>query len=91
MGHVAKVAFHIYWESGDFGDIFLCLLMALGLILMTFGCLEDTLGVSWFLMAILRRPESEAPSNSMQVLMQDTSYNIKHAGITGYHKNRLAN
>ena len=38
-----KPAFHIYWDSSDFGIIFTCFLMALWPIFMTFGALETCL------------------------------------------------
>ena len=37
--HLAQTTFHMYWDSVDLGVIFECFLIALGLILVTFGAL----------------------------------------------------
>ena len=45
---VQKLAFHICWDSVDFGIIFTCFLSALGQFLMKFGALETGLKLDDF-------------------------------------------
>ena len=56
-----KTAFHICWDSVEFGVIFICCLLALGPILMTFGALETGLKIDDFRWPSGGGPGTEAP------------------------------